>query len=140
MASAAQTVRSFLEALEANDVEKAVGLLTDDAQWINVSLPTVRGKRRITRFLKPLEGRSTFRVYFHNVAGRGDLVLTERTDAIGLGRFEQRFWVYGRFELRDGKISVWRDSFDWGDIFVSLVRGLAGMVSPGLNRRWPGDG
>ncbi|HMS72149.1 MAG TPA: limonene-1,2-epoxide hydrolase family protein, partial [Baekduia sp.] len=65
-----------------------------------------------------------FRVHFVNTAATGNVVLTERVDALGVGRFEQRFWVYGRFEVRDGKIAVWRDSFDWLDITVSIVRGL----------------
>ena len=51
--------------------------------------------------------------------------------------FAQRFWVYGRFELRDGRIAVWRDAFDWLDLAVSFVRGIVGMVAPRLNRRWP---
>jgi limonene-1,2-epoxide hydrolase len=77
-------------------------------------------------------------VHFHNVATDGNVVITERTDALGVGRFEQRFWVYGRFEVEQGRIRVWRDSFDWADITISLVRGLAGAVLPALNRRWPG--
>lgn len=136
---AAQVVTRFLEALEDSDVDTAVSLLNEDAVWINVSLPTIRGRRAIERACRgslrvPGAG---FRVHFHNVVAEGDVVLTERTDAIRLGRFEQRFWVYGRFELVDGRISVWRDSFDWADITVSLVRGLAGVVLPQLNRRWP---
>lgn len=137
-ASAADVVTGMLGALEANDVEVALELLAEDCEWINVSLPTVRGKTRIAKIFHGLNGRSHFRVHFHNVAEEGDVVLTERTDALGIGRFEQRFWVYGRFEVRDGKIAVWRDSFDWGDILVSLARAVAGMASPGLNRRWPG--
>ncbi len=129
----------MLEALAASDIAAAMENLHEDAVWINVSLPTVRGKQRIERFLRGLEGRSNFRVHFHNVAEEDGVVLTERVDALGMGRFEQRFWVYGRFEVRDGKIAVWRDSFDWGDILVSLARALAGVVSPGLNRPWPGD-
>lgn len=137
--SAQDVVVGMLEALEAKDLDAAVDLLAEDAAWINVSLPTVRGKRRIERFLRSLDGKSHFRVHFHNVAEEGAVVLTERTDALGIGRFEQRFWVYGRFEVRDGKITVWRDSFDWGDIIVSLIRAAAGVVSPSLNRPWPGD-
>lgn len=137
---AGETVREFLKALERHDLDAAMALLTDDAVWINVSLPTVRGKKRIEGLCRRLDsGPGGFRVYFHNVAEQGDVVLTERTDALGIGRFEQRFWVYGRFELRDGKIAVWRDSFDWGDILVSLVRAALGVVAPSLNRPWPGD-
>jgi limonene-1,2-epoxide hydrolase len=138
-ASHARVVTDFLEALAAADVPRAMELLTEDAVWINVSLPAVRGRPRIERLMKLGYDRGArFRVHFHNVATNGDVVLTERSDAIGLGRFEQRFWVYGRFEVRDGRIAVWRDSFDWADYGMSVVRGLAGMVSPRLNRRWPG--
>lgn len=137
-ATSSEVVREFLETLQANDLVGAMKFLTDDAVWINVSLPTVRSKRKIEGLLRVLDGGS-FRVHFHNIAEQGDVVLTERTDAIGLGRFEQRFWVYGRFELRDGKIAVWRDSFDWGDILVSLLRAAFGVISPRLNRAWPGN-
>ena len=133
-------VTSFLRALEAEDLDAMQDLLTEDAVWINVTLPTVRGRDRIMRIMRLMpRTRTRFRVHFHNIAAEDDIVLTERTDALGRGRFEQRFWVYGRFELEDGRIRVWRDSFDWVDIVVSLLRGLAGIVAPGLNRRWPGD-
>jgi limonene-1,2-epoxide hydrolase len=136
----AETVTSFLVALQENDIDGAMDLLAPDAVWINVSLPTARGRDRIERILRlgPKTG-TRFRVHFHNVATHGDVVLTERTDALGRGRFEQRFWVYGRFELADGRIKVWRDSFDWLDLIVSLVRAAAGVLVPALNRPWPGD-
>lgn len=134
----AGVVEAFLLALQAGDVEAAVALLADDVQWINVSLPTLRG-RNVERVLRGLEGRTGFRVHIFHIAVEGDVVLTERTDAISVGRFEQRFWVWGRFEVRDGRITVWRDSFDWLDITVSLLRGAAGVLAPALNRRWPGE-
>ena len=134
----AGVVQAFLLALQAEDVDSAVALLADDVQWINVSLPTIRGPR-VERVLRGLEGRAGFRVHLFNVAADGEVVLTERTDAIRLGRFEQRFWVWGRFEVRDGRITIWRDSFDWLDVTVSALRAAAGVVAPGLNRRWPGE-
>jgi limonene-1,2-epoxide hydrolase len=139
-ADPAEVVVSFLRAIEANDVDGALELLAPDAAWINVSLPTVHGRDRIERIFRlgPKWG-SHFRVHFHNVATEDGVVLTERTDALGKGRFEQRFWVYGRFEVADGQIQVWRDSFDWLDIIVSLVRGVAGAMIPSLNRPWPAD-
>ena len=99
----------------------------------------MRGKRAIERICRmAMRGGGGFRVHFHGIADAGDgVVLTDRADALGRGRFEQRFWVYGRFELRDGAIAVWRDAFDWRDITVSLARGLAGVASPSLNRAWP---
>ena len=139
---AASIVESFLRALEADDFDTAVGMLAPDARWINVSLPEVRGRDSIERILRWSSERlgGTFRVHFHNLATDGDVVLTERTDELGLGRFAHRFWVYGRFELRDGKIAIWRDSFDWADLLIGLARAPAGIVVPRVNRPWPGDG
>jgi limonene-1,2-epoxide hydrolase len=92
-------VVDFLEALADGDVDRAMGMLTEDAVWINVSLPAVRGRRRIERMMRVGYDQlgARFRVHFHHVSGDGSVVLTERTDAIGIGRVEQRFWVYGRF-------------------------------------------
>ena len=136
----AVVVRTFLELLEAGDLDAAVELLAEDAVWINVGLPAVRGRHAIDRISRLCFNRlgMGFRVHFHNVAADGPVVLTERSDALVLGPVEQRFWVYGRFEVRDGRITVWRDSFDYRDLFASVVRGLAGALSPRLNRPWPG--
>jgi limonene-1,2-epoxide hydrolase len=136
---ATDAVIGFLRALEAGDVDSAMERLAPDAVWINVSLPTVRGREQIERLCQlGLKIGGHFRVHLHHVATDGNVVLTERTDALGAGRFEQRFWVYGRFEIENGQIKVWRDSFDWLDLLISLWRGLAGAVAPPLNRKWPG--
>jgi limonene-1,2-epoxide hydrolase len=136
MSADADVVKRFLTALQDGDLDAAMALLTEDAVWINVSLPAVRGKKAIERICRwSLDQGGGFRVHFHGIADSGDGVVL--TDALNLGRFEQRFWVYGRFELRDGRIAVWRDAFDWRDITASLLRGAAGMALPALNRAWP---
>ena len=48
-----------------------------------------------------------------------------------------QFWVYGRFEVADDRITVWRDSFDWLNITLALLRGLAGAVIPALAAKPP---
>jgi limonene-1,2-epoxide hydrolase len=134
-------VRAFLLALEADQLDEALALLAERAEWTNVSLPTIRGRTRIEGILRSGQKLPTgFRVYFHAVASSGEKVLTERTDGLVLGPLELRLWVYGRFEVVDGRITVWRDSFDWLDLTVGFVRALAGAFIPSLNRRWPGDG
>ena len=133
-----EVVRSFLFALQAREIDNAFELLADDVAYTNVSLPTIRGRARVERLFRALERwHAGFRVHFHTVATSGNTVLTERTDAIILGPVEQRIWVYGRFEVTDGKITLWRDSFDWLDVLVGLIRGLAGALIPALNRPWP---
>lgn len=140
MADSTAIVSTFFQRLEAGDIDGAMELMTEDAVWINVSLPTVRGRKQIARAVRLVTGRVVFRAHMHHLASESDaVVLTERTDEMAFGRFMPRFWVYGRFELRDGKIAVWRDAFDWLNLVVSVLRAAAGSVVPALNRPWPGD-
>ncbi len=66
-------------------------------------------------------------------------MLTDRVDELTFKKWASRFWCYGRFTVRDGKIAVWRDSFDWLDVTIGNLRGLLGIVIPEFNRRWPGE-
>lgn len=136
-------VRSFLEALEDADLDEALAYLDDDVVYTNVSLPVVRGRDAVERAFRPTIGRMGFGVFFHAVGideNDPGVVLTERTDALIFGPVSIRFWVYGRFEVRDGRITVWRDSFDWGNVTNGLIRGLLGVVFPFAQRKWPTDG
>ena len=137
----ADVVVEFLEAGARFDIDRALELVTEDIEYINVSLPPVRGRDRLERlartFLRP--DRLGFNVYLHHVATDGDVVLTDRFDELTFKKWASRFWCYGRFTVRDGQIAIWRDSFDWLDVSVGNLRGLLGIVVPELNRRWPGE-
>jgi limonene-1,2-epoxide hydrolase len=137
----ADIVVEFLHAMARFDLDTALGLVAEDLEYINVSLPTIHGRARLERLARPIfqPGRMGFNVYLHHVATEGDVVLTDRVDEINFRRFASRFWVYGRFVVRDGKIAVWRDSFDWLDVTIGNLRGLVGLVAPALNRRMPQD-
>jgi limonene-1,2-epoxide hydrolase len=135
----ADIVVEFLDAWTRYDVDTAVDLVTEDLVYSNVSLPTIHGRDRLERLARDIlrPGRLGFNVYLHHVATDGDVVLTDRTDELNVGPYAARFWVYGRFVVRDGKIAVWRDSFDWLDVTIGSLRGLIGVVAPQLNRRMP---
>jgi limonene-1,2-epoxide hydrolase len=126
-------VETFLAALCAGDFDTAAELLDEHAVWINVGLPTVRGRDRMLALLRPLgrPGRS-FEVYLHAIAVNGRTVLTDRTDAVVLGPLRFQIWVAGRFDVHHGRIVLWRDSFDLVDSLRALVRGVAGIVVPAL--------
>ena len=47
-----------------------------------------------------------------NLAVRDGVVLTERIDTFTVGQVVAPLPVMGTFEVRDGKISAWRDYFD----------------------------
>jgi len=133
-------VEAFLAALTAGDLADAGDLLDEKVTYANVGLPVVRGRRRTLRFLKPLARPGvSLEVYLHAIAVNGETVLTDRTDALSLGRLRLQFWVVGRFDVRDGRIASWRESFDYWDVLRSLVRGIVGVAVPALRPRAPGS-
>jgi limonene-1,2-epoxide hydrolase len=71
-------------------------------------------------------------VKIHRIAADGAAVLTERTDALIFGPLRLQFWVCGVFEVHNGEITLWRDYFDFFDMFKATLRGLAGLVVPPL--------
>lgn len=131
-----EVVEQFLGALERLDIDAAVALLHPDVTYQNVPLPTARGLRAVERQLRWLGryGRA-FEVRWHNVAANGPVVLTERTDVLTFGPVAAAFWVCGTFEVRDGRIVMWRDRFDFADVTWSIVRGAVRA----LVRRTPGN-
>jgi limonene-1,2-epoxide hydrolase len=68
-------------------------------------------------------------VQWHHVAANGDVVLTDRTDVIKAGSWETSFRVRGTFEVRDGRIVLWDDSFSWLELLESGVVGLGRMLT-----------
>jgi limonene-1,2-epoxide hydrolase len=137
-----EVVEAFLAALAAPDLDRAMSLLADDVVYSNVGLPTIHGRDRVARVLGGLEGpSSSFEVYLHAVSADGSVVLTERTDVIVVGPVRAQFWVWGRFDVHDGRITLWRDSFDFLDLTKATLRGLAGIVWPSLRPTppLPGD-
>ena len=82
------------------------------------------------KLLRQMDGRTGFEVKIHRIAADGAAVLTERTDALILGPLRLQFWVCGVFEVHDGRITLWRDYFDFFDMLKGTVRGLVALVIP----------
>jgi limonene-1,2-epoxide hydrolase len=131
-ATQARTVETFLKAMQSQDFDTIDALVADDIVYQNVGLPTIRGGRRVKKLLRSMEGRMGFEVKLHRNVAEGDTVLNERTDAIVLGPLRLQFWVCGVFEVHDGKITLWRDYFDFYDFTKAILRGIAGTVVPSL--------
>jgi limonene-1,2-epoxide hydrolase len=139
-AEPAQVVEAFLAALAASDLATAASLLDERVTYINVGLPTIRGRRAAIGFLKPMSRPGVrFEVYLHGIAANGPTVLTDRTDVLIFGPVRLQFWVTGRFEVQDGLITLWRDSFDYLDVTRAMIRGLLGAVVPAFRPAAPGS-
>jgi limonene-1,2-epoxide hydrolase len=127
-----RTVEDFLYALQDSDLDTATTKLAEDLVYQNVGLPTIHGRDRTVKLFSSLGGASRFEVKIHRVAADGAAVLTERTDALIFGPLRLQFWVCGVFEVHDGQITLWRDYFDFFDMFKATLRGLAGLIVPSL--------
>jgi limonene-1,2-epoxide hydrolase len=118
-------VQSFLAALERFDVEAAVALLAEDVVYQNYPLPPQRGKRSVARALRLLPKITRrFEARMHHIGlepGGSGVVLTERTDVLVGPLLDLQFWVCGTFEVRDGKIVLWRDRFDVGLVVAQML-------------------
>lgn len=130
-------VEKFLYALRDKDFDTMESLMADDMVYENYGYTRTRGARRIAKLFRGMDRPSMgFDVKFHRNVAEGDNVLNERTDAISLGRLRILIAVCGVFEVRDGRIVLWRDYFDIFDSVKGLVRALAGAVAPTLNRKF----
>jgi limonene-1,2-epoxide hydrolase len=131
MSTAEQVVRDFLSLMEHDDAAGAVELMHDDIEWRNTGLPTVRGKQRVGSIIRGIDDSPVeFAAELHHVAATGDVVLTDRTDILSLGRWQTRFWVRGTFEVVGGRILVWDDAFGWGSFLGGSLVGAARAVLP----------
>jgi limonene-1,2-epoxide hydrolase len=122
-------VQAFFDAFSAGDTERALALMADDILYQNVPFPADRGKEAVARTLRSF-GRflTGFEVQMKNIAARDGVVLTERIDVLTGPLLYLDIWVCGTFEVRDGKITLWRDYFDLASatakLFLSPLRSL----------------
>jgi limonene-1,2-epoxide hydrolase len=126
------TVEGFLNAMQDGDYEAAEAALDDNLVYQNVGLPTIHGRARAMKLFRLMEGRASLEVKIHRVAADGAAVLTERSDALIVGPLRLQFWVCGVFEVHNGRITLWRDYFDFFDMFKATLRGLAALLVPSL--------
>lgn len=123
----------FLEALEQQNYETISELLAPNIAYTNVSLPTFRGKKLVFSLIKTVLRKGTaLQVKKLNVSFNGNVVLTERIDVVIIGPLHVGFWICGKFEVENGKITVWRDYFDWFNLGKGFVKGLLGLAIPTL--------
>ncbi len=132
-------VERFLDLLRCGDVDGAVDLLAVDAEYENAGLPTIHGRERVRRLFRTTLGRAGFgfEVYVHAISAEGSTVLTERTDVLKFRRLRIQFWVVGRFDVRDGHITLWRDYADHLTFIAASVRGLIGTLLPTARAKRP---
>ncbi len=122
-------VEAFFVALKSQDFDRIATFLADDVQYQNVPFPIDRGKAAVMKTLTSFSRIVTgFDYEMKNIAARNGVVLTERVDVLTGPFVHLDLWVCGTFEVRDEKITLWRDYFDLasgtGQLLISPLRAL----------------
>lgn len=123
MSDAGTLVSEFCQAWSKRDLDLITGFFTDDAIYHNMPMQPLEGRDAIRAFLGGLLGGiESVEFQVLNQVASGDIVMNERVDVFKTtdGR-EGAFAVMGVFEVRDGKISAWRDYFDMAPVTAFLT-------------------
>jgi limonene-1,2-epoxide hydrolase len=116
------TVNAFMAAAATRDYDTALGLLTEDVEYQNMPLPPVHGPQAVKDTLEMLLATAQASEWVvHREAAAGNVVLNERTDRFQVDGRWLELPVAGVFELRDGRIALWRDYFDLQTIMGQMA-------------------
>ena len=105
-------VRAFVDAWNANDMERVVSFLHEDVFYHNVPVEPIRGRAAVARYLQDAGPWDAVDWQLLAIAATGSTVLTERIDGFVVRGQPVRLPLMGAFEIEDGKIKAWRDYFD----------------------------
>jgi limonene-1,2-epoxide hydrolase len=115
-------VRRFMSLMEPTDYDAALKLVADDCQYINPPpIGLVVGPQGIRAVLEPFFApfaENEFQVL--RAAADGAVVVLERLDRHRLGDRWIELPVTGVFEVQNGRITYWRDYFDYPTIASQL--------------------
>ncbi|HXQ75373.1 MAG TPA: limonene-1,2-epoxide hydrolase family protein [Acidimicrobiales bacterium] len=123
---AERIVRQLCDTFEKHDAEAFRPLLTDDVVYHNIPMDPAVGIDAAIAFLEGFFGMcESMVIETLHLAVRDNVVLTERIDTFTIGQTVAPLPVMGTFEVRDGKISAWRDYFDMAQITAMLSGGAS---------------
>ncbi|MEE3330188.1 MAG: limonene-1,2-epoxide hydrolase family protein [Myxococcota bacterium] len=127
MSANTDLINDFCSVWPSMDVDKIMSFFSDDAVYTNIPIePANEGVEAIRKTIEGFIGMAK-RIEFvvHHCTENSDgVVMNERTDRFLLANDSGERWaeapVMGIFEIRDGKISAWRDYFDMA-MFMSAM-------------------
>ena len=110
---AEKIVTEFCNAWPRKNVEELLAFFTDDAVYHNIPMEPARGKAAIKAAINTfLPGLKSIEFKILHTTAAGNVVMNERIDILDTGSKKISLPVAGVFEVKNGKISAWRDYFD----------------------------
>jgi limonene-1,2-epoxide hydrolase len=114
---AERVVRDFCATFEKHDAEALRPFFTEDVVYHNIPMDPAVGIDATVAFIDGFFAMSeSMIIETLHLAVRDNVVLTERVDTFTIGQKVAPLPVMGTFEIRDSKISAWRDYFDMAQI------------------------
>ena len=125
--NAEETVNEFTARITKLDFDGAFELVAPDIEYDNVPIGKVEGPDGIRGVFATLDamGVDAMEWIVHRQVASDTAVLNERTDKFGVKGKWASVDVAGIFEVRDGKITLWRDYFDM-NAMTGAITVLAG--------------
>ena len=115
-------VREFIAAWSNLNTDELVGYFTEDGIYHNMPAKPVSGhddlRDFISAFLASWE-KTDWEIL--NLLAADDIVMVERVDRTLAAGKEVELPCFGIFEMKEGKIAVWRDYFD----MQTYIKGLS---------------
>jgi limonene-1,2-epoxide hydrolase len=106
-------VTDFCQSWSRKNVDEILGYLTDDCFYHNIPMEPCVGKAAVRKFIEPfMKDADTVQFEIKHTTSAGNVVMNERVDRFVMGAKKLELPVAGVFEVRNGKISAWRDYFD----------------------------
>lgn len=110
----ADLARAFVDAIGSRDPQRLRPLLDPDVFYLNIGmLPAVGIEATVAHVAGQWSTCSeVFDFEIVHLVAEGPVVLTERIDTVGANGSVWPLPVMGAFEVRDGRITSWRDYWD----------------------------
>lgn len=107
-------VTALVQACERRDLDAVCALVTDDIEYDNVPIGVVHGPDGVRKVLSGgvTQAASEVEWVVHRQVESGDTVMNERTDRFLVDGTWVEIPIAAVFEVRDGKVALWRDYFD----------------------------
>jgi len=113
MQSNKEIIEDFVTAWSTLDADLLAGYITEDGTYYNMPANPVSGRDNVQKFIKAFLSTWTETNWdILNIVAEGDVVFCERLDRTKTSQGDVDLPCLGVFEMRDGKIHIWRDYFD----------------------------
>lgn len=114
-------VRRMIAMWDARDGDGIADMFTEDGVLHSMMIEPIRGRENIRPRMKFLVDNAThMHINVRNIGRVGDVVFLERFDEFTFQGHSGKVPVVGVLEVRDGKVSEWREYYDRKELLEAM--------------------